>query len=284
MIMIKKLLAAMALSMTVLMPAVAADSPRLDRAPDRINDVSALQNGAKLFVNYCLSCHSAVSMRYNKLTEIGLTEEEIKRNLLFTSDKVGDLMEIAMTTRDGANWFGAAPPDLSVIARARSVTMGPSGVDYLYTFLRGFYRDASRTTGWDNIVFPSVGMPHVLWDRQGDRTVSRTTIAQEAQADGTQAWVQTTQVFDAQGFSTSKTEVLNNYRGSATEQFKVEPVDAARAAAFDSEAADLANFLGWMAEPVQQKRKQMGIWVLFFLVIFLGVAWRLNAAYWKDVR
>ena len=135
--------------------------------------MASLQNGAKLFVNYCLNCHSANSMRYSKLTEIGLTDDEIKKNLLFTSDKIGNLMTIALTKADGKQWFGAAPPDLSVIARAKSTTMGPSGVDYVYTFLRSFYRDTSKKTGWDNALFPSVAMPHVLWQLQGPRTFTR---------------------------------------------------------------------------------------------------------------
>lgn len=284
MIMIKKLLATIALTFTCALPAVAADSIKLDRAPDRLNDMAALQNGAKLFVNYCLSCHSASSMRYNKLTEIGLSEDEIKRNLLFTTDKVGDLMQIAMTRQDGSAWFGAAPPDLSVIARAKSTTMGPSGVDYVYTFLRSFYRDASRPTGWDNLVFPSVGMPNVLWQRQGDLVLDRTTVKHEDQADGSKAWIRTSAHYDAHGFSDIKSETLQDYNGDAVDSIKLSAANASQSAAFDRDVADLSNFLGWMAEPGQLYRKKLGVWVLFFLGIFLVVAWRLNAAYWKDVK
>src|SRR5690625_2453970 len=185
--MIKKLLAVVALSFAYALSAGVAHGYKLDRAPDRLTDMASLQNGAKLFVNYCLSCHSAQSLRYNKLTEIGLSQEEIENNLLFTSDKVGDLMTIAMTPADAEKWFGTTPPDLSVIARSRSQTMGPSGVDYVYSFLRGFYRDASKVTGWDNTVFPNVGMPHVLWNLQGERTLSRTTIKEQDQEDGSKA-------------------------------------------------------------------------------------------------
>src|SRR5690554_1966352 len=129
MTMIKKILGALALTLSIGGIAHAADGEYpIESAPNRITDLAALQNGAKLFVNYCLNCHSANAMRYNKLTDLGITEEEIKKNLLFTSDKVGDLMTIAMTPEDDKNWFGAAPPDLSVIARAKSTTMGPSGV------------------------------------------------------------------------------------------------------------------------------------------------------------
>src|SRR5690554_7013851 len=128
MTMIKKILGALALTLSIGGVTHAAGGNLIESAPNRITDLAALQNGAKLFVNYCLNCHSANSMRYNKLTDLGLTEDEIKKTLLFTSDKVGDLMTIAMTPEDDKNWFGAAPPDLSVIARAKSTTMGPSGV------------------------------------------------------------------------------------------------------------------------------------------------------------
>lgn len=282
--MIKKLLGVLALSMTCALSVAAEGGHRLETAPYRINDMAALQNGAKLFVNHCLSCHSANSMRYNKLMDIGLTEEEIKRNLLFTGDKVGDLMHIAMTPEDAKNWFGAPPPDLSVIARAKSTTMGPSGVDYVYTFLRTFYRDASRPNGWDNLVFPSVGMPNVLWQLQGERTLSTVSVAEGFNDAGASQWVRTTADYDAQGFSVVTSEVLENYTGSASTQVVMAAADPSQSAVFDSNVADLSNFLGWMAEPAQLLRKQIGVWVLLFLVLFFGVAWRLNSVFWKDVK
>lgn len=142
----------------------------LDKAPDRSRDLAALQNGAKVFVNYCLNCHSASYMRYNRLQDIGLTDEQIKGNLLFTADKVGELMRISMQRDEAKAWFGAAPPDLTVIARARGSEFG-SGSDWLYTYLRTFYRDESRPTGWNNVVFENVGMPHVLWELQGEQVM-----------------------------------------------------------------------------------------------------------------
>ncbi len=142
----------------------------LDKAPDRSHDYAALQNGAKLFINYCLNCHSASYFRYNRLTDIGLTEAQIKDNLLFTADKVGETMTIAMRRAEAKQWFGAAPPDLTVIARARASEFGTGG-DWLYTYLRGFYRDDARPTGWNNTVFPNVGMPHVLWELQGEQVM-----------------------------------------------------------------------------------------------------------------
>lgn len=160
----KKLL--IALLCAPLLALAAGAELHLDKAPDRSRDLPALQNGAKLFINYCLNCHSASYMRYNRLQEIGLTEQQIKDNLLFTADKVGELMTIAMRRADAKQWFGAAPPDLTVIARARASEFG-SGADWLYTYLRGFYRDDTRPTGWNNTVFPNVGMPHALWELQG---------------------------------------------------------------------------------------------------------------------
>jgi ubiquinol-cytochrome c reductase cytochrome c1 subunit len=140
----------------------------LDKAPDKANDLPALQHGAKIFVNYCLNCHSASYLRYNRLQDIGLSADQIRGNLMFTADKVGEPMTIAMQRADGKAWFGAAPPDLTVIARARSSEFG-SGADWLYTYLRGFYRDEARPTGWNNVIFANVGMPHVLWELQGQQ-------------------------------------------------------------------------------------------------------------------
>jgi ubiquinol-cytochrome c reductase cytochrome c1 subunit len=283
--MIKKLFGILALSLSCSVAVAAEAGYPLESAPNRITDMPALQNGAKLFVNYCLNCHSANSMRYNKLTEIGLTDEEIRKNLLFTGDKVGDLMTIAMTPADGKQWFGATPPDLSVTARALSTNLGPSGTDYIYTYLRTFYRDVNRPTGWDNLVFPSVGMPHALWQRQGHTQVERTTVAEAVGADGKPSWVRTVTNFDQYGFSSSKQETLPaDYKGGASESVKYTPVNASQASEFASDVADLSNFMQWMAEPVQNTRKKIGYAVIGFLLIFFFVAWRLNKAYWRDIK
>lgn len=142
----------------------------LDKAPDRARDMAALQNGAKVFVNYCLNCHSASYMRYNRLKDIGLNDDQVRENLLFTAEKVGEPMRISMQRAEAKQWFGAAPPDLTVVARARASEFG-SGSDWLYTYLRGFYRDETRPTGWNNVVFANVGMPHVLWELQGEQVM-----------------------------------------------------------------------------------------------------------------
>src|SRR3954466_15562868 len=140
----------------------------LEHVQDRTNDLPALQNGAKLFVNYCLNCHSAAFMRFNRLQDIGIPEQQIKDNLLFVGDKVGDVMKSPIDPKEAKEWFGAVPPDLTLVARSRS-GHGGTGADYLYTYMRTFYRDPSRPTGWNNLVFPNVGMPHVLWELQGER-------------------------------------------------------------------------------------------------------------------
>jgi len=282
--MIQKFFSALALSLTCVVAVAAGGDYPLDKAPNRLNDNAALQNGAKLFVNYCLNCHSAKSLRYNKLRDIGLTDAQIKESLLFTGEKVGDVMTIAMTASDGMAWFGAPPPDLSVIARAKSINAGPPGGDYIYTYLRTFYRDTSQPTGWNNLAFPNAGMPHVLWELQGEREMTKTVIRPTA-LDGTDAgWERLTTVYDAQGYWESSVEPLANYKGAASETHKFKAVDPQRAAQYENQAADIAAFMTWMAEPGQLKRKQIGVWVLLFLGIFFVVAWRLNAAYWKHIK
>ncbi|MFL9926592.1 cytochrome c1 [Herbaspirillum lusitanum] len=243
----------------VLLPAIAYANEAgfaLDRAPDRTKDVSALQNGAKLFVNYCLNCHSASSMRYNRLRDIGLSDDQIKNNLLFTGEKVGDLMKITMLPADAKAWFGATPPDLSVIARAKASDAG-SGGDWIYTYLRSYYKDDTRPTGWNNMVFPNVGMPHVLWELQGVRTAKY--------------------VDEKDPHDESKT--IHKF-----DRFEQARPGKMSAIEYDNAVADLVGYLEWMAEPAQNTRKRLGVWVLLFLGVFLVLAWRLNASYWKQVK
>lgn len=228
----------------------------LDRAPDRSTDLVALQNGAKLFVNYCLNCHSATSMRYNRLRDIGLTDLQIKENLLFTGEKVGELMKTSLSAKDAKTWFGAVPPDLSVIARAKASSEG-SGADWLYTYLRTYYKDDSRPTGWNNMLFPNVGMPHALWELQGVRSAKFEEVKDAHDA--------------------SKTE--HKFAGFET-------VSAGKLSAleYDHAVGDLVAYLQWMGEPAQNSRKAIGVWALLFMSLLAFLAWRLNASYWKEVK
>ena len=229
----------------------------LDKFPaERVTNLPALQNGARLFVNYCQNCHSANYMRYNRMRDIGLTDEQIKNNLMFAGKKVGDTMSIALDPVQAKDFFGAAPPDLTVIARSRAGN-GGSGADYLYTYMRSFYRDDSTTTGWNNLVFPSVAMPHVLWELQGQQ---RAAFEQEK---------------DPHDPSKSHT-VFKGF----------EPVTAGQldAREYNEAVADLVAFMQWMAEPAQGQRVRLGVFVLLFLAVFTVIVWRLNAAFWKDVK
>ena len=253
----KQLLLCLLASMWLVLPARANEGGHpLDRFPsEKVTDLAALQNGAKLFVNYCLNCHAAASMRYNRMHDIGLNDEQIRKNLMFAAEKVGEPMNVALSARQAKDWFGAMPPDLSVIARSRGGN-GGSGADYIYTYLRTFYRDDTKATGWNNLVFPSVGMPHALWELQGQQ---RAVFAEEKDAHNPAKAVH---VF--KGF-----EPLT--KGSLSQ------------AEYNESVADLVAYLQWMGEPAQTQRVRLGVWVLLFLTLFTVIAWRLNAAYWKDI-
>jgi len=230
-----------------------SDGIAWDKAPNKTNDVVSLQNGAKLFVNYCLNCHAAAFMRFNRLKDIGLTESQIKENLLFTTDKVGDTMKVSMDPKQAKDWFGGVPPDLTVIARSRA-GHGGSGADYLYTYLRTYYRDDTKATGWNNLAYPNVGMPHVLWQLQGERRA----------------------VFETEHEHGHEVHVFKGF-----EQITPGTMTSVE---YDQAVGDLVGYLQWMGEPSQNTRVQVGVWVLLFLLVFTFFAWRLNAAYWRDVH
>lgn len=250
----KKILALLALVPSLVFSA--GSNYPLDKAPNLTNDLAALQRGAKLFSNYCLNCHSAENMRYNRLRDIGLTDEQIKENLMFATDNVGDTMNISMDPKDAKKWFGAAPPDLSLIARSRASGNG-TGADYIYTYMRTYYRDPSKPTGWNNMAFPNVGMPHVLWELQGERVAKFEEVADSHDpSKKTHKFV---------GFEQTKPGTLNQVE-------------------YDQAIADLTNYLVYMADPVREDRFKLGVIVLLFFGVFTIFAWRLNAAYWKDIK
>lgn len=224
------------------------DDVRLDKAPINLNDNASLQRGARNFVNYCLNCHNAQFMRYSHLTQIGLSEEQIKTNLMFTTDKIGDTMISALDAKDAKEWFGGVPPDLTLIARSR-------GSDWLYTFLRGFYRDDAMATGWNNRVFPSVAMPHVMHELQGVQAMQKT--GERKSHDGKMEPVM---------------KLVLEKPGRLSER------------EYDQFVGDLVNYLAYMSEPVRVKRTQIGVVVIFFLVLAFFLTLWLKHEYWKDVK
>jgi len=230
----------------------AGDEVKLDRAPVDEHNLVSLQRGAQVFVNYCLNCHSASYMRYNRLQDLGLTEQQIRDNLIFSDAKIGDLMKIAMDPKDSKDWFGASPPDLTVIARSRASHAG-SGADWLYTYLRSFYRDASRPSGWNNVVYPNVGMPHVLWELQGEQVLREVKV-------------------QAPGYMKTEHKLALSKPGTMT---TIE---------YDYLVADLVNYMAYMAEPARQTRKTLGIYVLMFLGLMFVLAYLLKKEFWKDVH
>jgi len=240
--------------------AVAAEGAKLDRLPVDVNpnDPASLQRGAQVYVNYCIGCHSAGYMRYNRLQDLGLSEQQIRDNLIFTGVKVGELMKTAMDPRDSKDWFGAPPPDLSVIARSRSSHAG-SGADWLYSYLRGFYRDPSRPSGWNNTVYPNVGMPHVLWQLQGEQVLK-------------------TEVH------TIPIGTKGDVRKYEEQKLVLEKPGTMIPAVYDRMVADLVNFLVYVGEPARQLRTDLGIWVLMVLAVFTFLSYLIKKEYWKDVH
>jgi len=194
----------------------------LDRFPtEKLTQQPALQNGAKLFVNYCLNCHGAALMRYNRLQDIGLTDDQIRKSLLFTADKVGDPMKVAIRPADAKAWFGALPPDLSVIARARASGAG-SGADWLYTYLRAYFRDSTRPQGWNNVVFENVGMPHVFWELQGARGATLEEVREiiDDETGKSAGFTKSVVTFDADGVRTEKSEKLEGTKHHASRHWR----------------------------------------------------------------
>jgi len=227
----------------------AAGSGSMMHAEVDLSDQASLQRGATIFVNYCLSCHSAAFMRFNRLGEdLGIKEDVLKNNLMFGTDKTGDTMTVSMTVEDGKQFFGVSPPDLSVISRAR-------GADWLYTFFMTFYRDPTRPSGVNNLQFKDTAMPHVLWKSQGWQTP---VYEEEIQEDGS-----TVMILDRLELATP---------GQLDEEEYARTVQ------------DLVNFLVYLGEPIQLKRYAIGSWVIVYLVIFLFVAYLLKREYWRDVH
>ena len=228
--------------------ALAAGGAMSDQASNDVSNVASLQRGARNFVNYCMGCHSARYVRYNRLAaDLQISEKQLIENLMFAAEKPTETMTVAMREEDAKRWFGQAPPDLSLIARSR-------GPDYLFNFLRAFHVDASRPTGVNNIMLPNTSMPHVLWELQG---------MQEA-------------VFAEESHGGTTTKVFKEFRQLAPGTLSADE--------YDRFVRDTVNFLDYIGEPMQLERQRLGIWVLAFLAVFGLLAYLLKQEIWKDVK
>ena len=238
----------------------------LEPAPARRLDVESLQRGARNFVNYCLGCHSAQYMRYNRLTDLAISEKDIRENLMFATDKVGSTMNSGISRADAIAWFGTVPPDLSVEARVR-------GIDWIYSYLLGFYRDEKTVTGWNNLVFNNVSMPHALWKLSGVQKLVETEYEDEGKAEAAAIAVK----------GLALAERLNE-RKYVVKTLALDEPGTLRPVEYKAFVADLVNYLDYMGEPVRNERINIGIGVLIYLGILLMFAYALKRAYWKDVH
>jgi len=234
------------------MPAMAIASEEgypLQEANADVSNLASLQRGARNFVNYCMGCHSAKYMRFSQLAaDLALTEDDVQANLMFVGGRIYDTMDTAMPAEKARQWFGNAPPDLSLIVRSR-------GADYVYTFLRSFYVDPARPTGVNNAVLPGTAMPHVLAALQG---LQRPRFEDKAGPDG--------KMFP---------HLVGLEPGVPGEM---------PAATYDSFVRDTVAFLEYVAEPAKAKRLSLGVWVILFLLMFMAFCWFLYKEYWKDVK
>jgi ubiquinol-cytochrome c reductase cytochrome c1 subunit len=252
MMMTRLMIGAVALAAAIFVPltglAAGGSNVPLDKVRINLGDQVSLQNGAKIFVNYCLNCHSAAYMRYNRLTDLGLDEAQIKANFMFDKNaKMGDTMTTALTPKDAKDWFGGQPPDLTLVARVR-------GADWLYSYMRGFYRDDASASGWNNRVFAGVSMPHVLSHLQGTQNAVYTEKMDHGKP------------------------VKELSRLQIAQPGKMSPLE------YDVAMTDLVNYMVYMAEPARKYRSSIGVVVLLFLSgMFLLALW-LKHEYWKDVK
>jgi ubiquinol-cytochrome c reductase cytochrome c1 subunit len=259
--------------------AAGAPEPRLESAIIDPRDAPSLQRGARTFVNYCVNCHSAKYMRYNRLVDLGLTEQQIADNLILTGrfaavdggsqflpSKTGDTMQVAMRPQDGKQWFGTTPPDLSVEARVR-------GNQWLYNYFLAFYRDDRSTTGWNNLVFPNVAMPHVLWELQGVQKLVATTYDKRSDADAA--------AIGAKGLALVLPTPDHKW---VVQTLAVDAPGSLSPAEYRKAIGDLVNFMAYVAEPSKLTRVRLGLVVLMFLGVLFVFAYWLKREYWKDLH
>lgn len=234
----------------------------LDEVNMNMGDKASLQNGAKLFVNYCLSCHSASYARYNRVAEdLDIPLDLLKENLLFTTEKTGDLMQTTMPAEDAKRWFGVTPPDLTLVSRVRKP-------NWIYTYLRAFYQDESSPSGWNNSLFENVAMPHAMYELQGvQRLVGK--------AEKTEQGIGTAHAAEQ---AVGSERVVGDAVFELVHPGKLTPDE------FDTAMTDLTAFLAYLAEPAQLQRTSMGVYSIAFLIILMMLAYLLKKEYWRDVH
>ena len=240
-------LAVFASGLLISFSAFAAGGGATLQAGNDLSDRASLQRGAQLYMNYCAGCHSLKYMRYSRMAEdLGLTEDEVMKNLNFTGAKFGEQVQVSMPAAGGEKWFGKMPPDLSVISRVR-------GSDWIYTYLKSFYLDESRPLGWNNKLFPNASMPNPLWELQG---LQHAEFGEPDAATGER--------------QPERLVVTNPGRLQGQE--------------FDQVVRDITNFLEYAGEPAALKRQALGVWVILFLVLLTFLGYLLKQEYWSDVH
>jgi ubiquinol-cytochrome c reductase cytochrome c1 subunit len=261
-----KALLALVLLVTGAAAASSGADIRMEPAPINRLDLESQQRGVRTFVNYCLNCHTARYMRYNRLTDLGLTEAQIRDNLMFATTRIGDTMTVAMTPSDGKAWFGVTPPDLTVEARVR-------GPEWLYNYFLGFYRDAAAPSGWNNLVFPNVAMPHVLAGLGGANRLVTTEYKDHEEAQ-------------AAALATKGIVVLSPGKDHTflVKSLEVETPGTLSPVQYRQMVADLVNYLDYMSEPAKNKRVSLGLMVLLYLGVLFVFAYWLKREYWKDIH
>ena len=249
-------------------PAIAATGAdlRLEPAPINRLDAASQQRGVRTFVNYCLNCHSARYMRYNRLTDLGLDVAMIQDNLMFASNKIGETMTVAMTPADAKAWFGVVPPDLTVVARVR-------GADWLYNYFLGFYKDDGSPSGWNNLVFPNVSMPHVLAGLGGVNRLARVEYKTFDEAKAA--------ALAAKGLVLLAPAKEHKY---AVDTLVLDTPGTLTPVEYQAMVADLVNYLDYMGEPAKNKRIGLGLIVLLYLGVLFVFAYWMKREYWKDVH
>lgn len=226
----------------------AAGGAALEHADIELGNIASLQRGARNFMNYCSGCHSAKYVRFSTIgRDLELSDEQLSENLMFNADKTFETIKVSMPDAAAERWFGVAPPDLSLIGRAK-------GADYVYSFLKGFYVQEGSPTGVDNTVLAGTSMPHVLWELQG---------------------------YQKANFSEHTEEGVTTQRFEGFEMLSEGALDAE---GYDEFVRDTVNFLVYIAEPIRSERRTLGVWVLIYLIFFWIIAVMLKKQIWKDVK